>query len=258
MRVPSGIKPDSSRHWINVCIQVDRTNGLVKSSVNGETVATLKFNFTRNFGKLNITAGVPLAEYKTEVSDQFQGLLTNFNIFTLTPHRDIQEMSSSLCSSGSGDYFSWEQMEWIKNGELLESLHIGNTELCGDDHFFSLPLPTTLQWMEARYLCHLLSQGQLAEIRSDEELRSVVELSNPWCYYLWTPYTDHEEEGKFLSVNDGELISQSLPWNAAEEPSTDANYVAAYIRANRSIPTLFSVEKSQQNCAVCNISKVRH
>ena len=221
-------------------------------------MVTLNFNFTRNFGKLNITVGVPIAEYKTEVSAQFLGLLTNINIFTLTPHRDIQTMSSSLCSSsGSGDYLSWEQMEWNQNGEFLEILQLGNAELCGDDIFFSLPLPTTLQWTEARYRCHLLSQGKLAEIRSGEELRSVVELSNPWCYYLWTPYTDQQEEGTFISINDGELISQSLPWNAAEEPSSQANYVAAYIRANRSQPTLFSVEKSHQNCAVCNISKVK-
>ena len=145
MRVPSGIKPDSSRHWINVCIKVDRTNGVVKSSVNGAAVVTLNFNFTRNFGKLNITVGVPIAEYKTEVSAQFLGLLTNINIFTLTPHRDIQTMSSSLCSSsGSGDYLSWEQMEWNQNGEFLEILQLGNAELCGDDIFFSLPLPTTL------------------------------------------------------------------------------------------------------------------
>ena len=81
--------------------------------------------------------------------------------------------------------------------------------------------------------------------------------SNPWCYYLWTPYTDHLEEGKFLSINDGELISESLPWNAAEEPSSQANHVAVYIRANRSQPTLFSVDESHDNCAVCNISKVR-
>ena len=81
--------------------------------------------------------------------------------------------------------------------------------------------------------------------------------SNPVCYYLWTPYTDQEEEGKFLSINDGELISESLPWNAAEEPSSQANHVAVYIRANRSQPTLFSVDESHDNCAVCNISKVR-
>ena len=220
-------------------------------------MVSLKFNFTRNFGKLNITAGVPIAEYRTEVSDQFLGLLTNVNIFSLTPNRDIQQMSSSLCSiSGSGDYLSWEQMDWSRNGEFLEILHLGNDELCGDDSFFSLPLPTTLQWTEARFRCQLLGQGKFAEIRSGEELRSVVELSSPWCYYLWTPYTDQEQEGKFISVNDGELISESLPWNGAEEPSTQANYVAAYIRANRSHPTLFSVEKSQRNCAVCNISKV--
>ena len=76
------------------------------------------------------------------------------------------------------------------------------------------------------------------------------------CYYLWTPYTDQEEEGRFLSINDGELINESLPWNAAEEPSSQANHVAVYIRANRSQPTLFSVDESHDNCAVCNISKV--
>ena len=177
LTVPSGIKPDSSRHWINVCMKVDRTNGVVKSSVNGATVVTRRFNFTRNFGKLNITVGVPIDEYKTEVSHQFLGLLTNVNIFTLTPQRDIQKMSASLCSnSGSGDYLSWEQMEWIKNGEFLETFQLGTAEVCGEDIFFSLPLPTTLQWTEARYRCHLLSQGKLAEIRSREELSSVVEL----------------------------------------------------------------------------------
>ena len=183
LTIPSGIKPDSSHHWINVCMQVDRTNGVVKSSVNGAAVVTIKFNFTRTFGTLNITVGVPIDEYKTEVSDQFLGLLTNVNIFTLTPHRDIRKMSSSLCSSSaSGDYLSWEQMEWIQHGELLEIHHLGTDEMCGADNFLSLPLPTTLRWTEARYRCHLLSQGNLAEIRSGEELSSAVELRERTIY----------------------------------------------------------------------------
>ena len=162
---------------MNVCMKVDRTNGLVKSSVNGAAVVTIKFNFTRNFGKLNITVGVPIDEYKTEVSDQFLGLLTNLNIFTLASPRDIQKMSSSLCStSESGDYLSWEQMEWIRNGEFLEILQMGNDELCSDDDFSSLPLPTNLPWSEARSRCELLSQGKLAEIRNREELSRVVEI----------------------------------------------------------------------------------
>ena len=168
---------------MNVCMKVDRTNGLVKSSVNGAAVVTIKFNFTRNFGKLNITVGVPIDEYKTEVSDQFLGMLTNLNIFTLTSPRDIQKMSSSLCStSESGDYLSWEQMEWIQNGEFLEILQLGTDEMCGGDNFLSLPLPTTLRWTEARYRCHLLSKGNLAEIRSNEELSSVVDIRERTIY----------------------------------------------------------------------------
>ena len=149
----------------------------MKSSVNGGAVVTLLYNFTREFENFNITVGVPIEEFRTEVSAQFFGQLTNLNIFNLKPHHHIQTMSSNLCTnSGQGDFLSWHEMKWIKSGELIEVLDLKTEEMCGNNNYFSLPLPTPLQWSQARYQCQLLSEGKLAETRSEEELRLIVEI----------------------------------------------------------------------------------
>ena len=41
---------------------------------------------------------------------------------------DIQTMTTNLCAL-RGDFLSWDQMDWIKNGDSLEILHIGNTSI---------------------------------------------------------------------------------------------------------------------------------
>ena len=41
---------------------------------------------------------------------------------------DIQRMTTDLCAL-RGDFLSWDQMDWIKNGDSLEILHIGKTSI---------------------------------------------------------------------------------------------------------------------------------
>ena len=39
--VPLDLRPESSQHYIHVCIQIDQGNRVVKSSVNGAPVITI-------------------------------------------------------------------------------------------------------------------------------------------------------------------------------------------------------------------------
>ena len=122
-----------------------------------------------------------------DVHHQYDGLVTNLNIFTDSADLDLRAMSARPCSL-TGSYLAWADMRLSLTG-LARELTIPVSEVCGEEEETSIVLPGPLEFSEANQTCHLIN-GNISEFRVLEDIEK-VERHEMWkeCSYFWTPYS---------------------------------------------------------------------
>ena len=124
-------------------------------------------------------------------SDQYDGLVTNLNIFQYETSLDLQKLSLNLCEV-EGTYLSWNSINFNLNGHvMLRNLSI--SEVCGSVKP-TVMLPTETTIFTANDSCHLLQDGTISEFYSIEELKKLLLLETVDKYlYIWTPYSGQND-----------------------------------------------------------------
>ena len=117
-------------------------------------------------------------------------------------------MSGSPCLY-TGDFLSWADFTWLKEGATPEEINVrGEEEVCGQVGSYNLLLPSLYNWEEANKICSILGNGRVPEIRNTKEFQNYVEISKP-CQAIWTPYSDEGEEGIFVRKSFNPPLSDS-------------------------------------------------
>ena len=230
-------EPKAVKQWVHTCLKYNRSEGIIEASVDGKDTKTLSAPSSGSVENFNITFGKTYKYF----NDFFGGLVTNLNMFNYNNSVDLRTMSANPCLY-PGDFFSWADMTWLKEGDAPREIDLDEEEVCGEEEFYNLALPSEHKWKEANRICTFVGDGKVPEIENTEELQKIVEASSS-CKFIWTPYSDEEEENTFVSLYTG-LPMPSLPWKPGNPNlGTGANAVQIHVASQVLTKQGFKVEK---------------
>ena len=123
-----------------------------------------------------------------DVHHQYDGIVTNLNIFTDSAELDLRAMSASPCSL-TGSYLAWTDLSLSLTG-LARELTLPVSEVCGEmEEEFDIVMPGPLAFGEANQTCHMI-QGNISEFKGVEDIAKVERHDKfEECSYFWTPYS---------------------------------------------------------------------
>ena len=170
--------------WIHLCLDIDIAKSIVKYSLKGEDIKTLKHNNStmKGFSKFDIIIGNQHMKY--------DGYISNLNVFQYDENVDMMTISANPCAY-DGTYLSWKDLNFDLVGDVTV-MHLSGNSVCGSKETdnFNLPLPSTMNFFEAYKLCQYFPGGSISELQNQEDLESLNLLDNyQRCYYYWTPYS---------------------------------------------------------------------
>ena len=247
----------SALEWLHVCVQVDWSLALLNVSVNGEEVSSFQLERELNsqdLRRINMQLGVPPPAMRQKYSYQFLGLITNINIYRDTSSQlDIQKMSSDPCQfAATGDLLAWEDSEWVEQGRHLEQINLEQSEVCGDQTMFNIPLVLKLNWFDANRTCHILNNGTISEMKDLTEVNSITSKLNTKCDFVWSSYVLNETDKQYRSSNTGNSIG-NLSW--FWDGPGNGKFVA--VSMYNSDHWLMDFTYQERFCVSCNVQKRR-
>ena len=245
----------SAREWFHVCLRLDWSLSRVNVSVNGGEMTSLQLERRLNsqdLKRINIQLGVPPPLLRHKYPNQFNGLITNINIYRDTSGElDIQKMSSDPCQfAAAGDLLAWEDTEWVEQGQHLEQTNLQSWEVCGDKNMFNIPLVLKLNWFDANNTCHILNNGTISEMRDLTELNSITSKMTRGCDLIWSPFVFDESKQEFLSTNTGKPVG-NLPW------FWNAPGNGKFLGVDKEDNLLLDFHFTERFCVACNVQKGR-
>ena len=245
----------SARQWFHVCLKMDSSLSLVNVSMNGGPISSLKQErklSSQDLRKIDIHLGVPPPVLRQKYPNQFNGLITNINIYRdSSGELDIQKMSSNPCQfAAAGDLLAWEDTEWEEQGEDLQQINLESSEVCDENNLFSIPLVLKLNWIDANKTCHILNNGTISEMRNSTEVQSITSKMSRGCDLVWTPYVFDEKLQDFGSSNTGEPIGD-LSWYM-NAPSN-----GKFVAVSAEYHFLLDYSATEKLCVACNVQKRR-
>lgn len=245
------------KQWVHTCFNFNRLEGIIDVSVDGSEIKT--FNVQNTTGTapetFNITVGKAQDSRFRYFHQPFDGLVTNINIFNSSSDHDLRNMSASPCLYASqGDFLSWDDITWERDGETVEEITLEEEDICGREKFYNVPLPSVFQWDTANYACSVLGAGSIPQIRNIREMEKLIELTGS-CKFTWTPYSDETEEKSFVNIYTGQSVPD-LPWKEGNPSLGRAGNNVLLFSGENGTSGLADAASHRSACTVCNISKV--
>ena len=242
------------KQWVHTCVNFNRLEGIIDVSVDGSEIETFNVENTTATETFNITVGKVQTGFKY-FGNSFGGLVTNINIFNSSSDHDLRNMSANPCLYAlSGDFLSWEDITWERDGETVEQLRSDEEDICSREKFYNVPLPSKYQWDTAKHACNVLAAGNIPETPDIREMEKLAELTGS-CKFTWIPYSDETEENSFVNIYSGQPMP-ALPWREGN-PNLGRTGNNVLLFSDKSEPIgLTDAAHYRTACAVCNISKV--
>ena len=245
------------RHWLNsfvhVCSELDITNGDVKIAVNGKDPISLNVEDLKKENPVSLenTLMVGHSELINGKPLSYEGFITNFKVIDSTASTsDVQELSQNLCDS-TGTIIN-EGTKWKLNGKVAE-LEEESWIICNKNLTYRLAIPSAMNWYESMDVCRKLSFGNVTEVKDWKDLNYVVSLfSNPTavCEFIWTPYSDENDEGTYINARFGNLASY-MPWEVSEPNGGTDESLVLLSRITKGYSD--NVSTKGPACTVCEI-----
>ena len=189
-----------------------------------------------------------LSEWNSEGKTQFFGDITNIKLFKYENSKDLAEMTRNLCELGDGLVID---IKTFGNVDIVEEK---DWKVCNRNETYKVAVAASMSWKDSMFICSNLGNGNMTELRNEEEVNyisSLFNLEKDSCENVWTPITDVAEEGKYKSSITGDF-STFLPWEPSEpNGETDENFVLLRLSSLRyfdNIPTII-----KPVCTVCEV-----
>ena len=148
---------------------------------------------------------------------QSSNKLTKVEIFSFAlAVEKMMEYTKGKGCGDSGDYLSWEEMQWNFHGSAKIE-HMEAEEVCTVQpfNFFN----TGFEWKPCMHLCENLGGSRVPPMNSLDQLEGVYsflrerEISQ---YNVWVPFYDEQKEGEWRDFFDHQVINYTPPWDTAE------------------------------------------
>ena len=242
--------PHWMNSWIYVCIQADTSSGNFSVLVNEElplffNEVELTLLTPKNLkGKLFI--GKSDDNYGQR---QYKGEVANLNIYS--GFRNDLNLLENPCEH-DGDLVN-KDTTWEVVGDVEERSEESRS-VCKKEEIYRVAIPAKITWNSAVDMCHKLGGGNITESNNERDINHLVSLIdklNSSCEYMWTPLSDKDVEGEFLSSVNGQL-AKYLPW-ASDEPNggDEQNHVVFDIKSK----LLQDKHELKKYCSACDLHK---
>ena len=121
---------------------------------------------------------------------------------------DYEEISTAIVP--------WWEMVWQVSGDSVSQVQVEAETVCSQSDVHSVLLPALLTFDEALAACDKLGEAALREPREPGHLANLSSWYGPSvlsCQHVWTPYSDHRQEGVFVNQNTGQIIRQVMGYS---------------------------------------------
>ena len=236
-------------YWYHVCLQVDTPRNQITAVVNGKLVGTANGGMTNSPTTLQMAIGKWKSREKTgKKEEQFEGSVTNIQLFSISPHQNITKLSSDPCGL-VGDLLAWRSEDWRVEGERWLLVEEVEESVCDEGTNYTVAIPVEMGINEALDICrkklnnsYIPYQNTLESVKKYGAWYSNI--TGGACSSVWTPFSDEKNEGNFVNMNNG--LEANLFWTKTQpNGGRDQNYVVM-----SSLSHLYT-DVQQQAFAVC-------
>ena len=162
---------------------------------------------------------------------------------------DIKEVTKNLCIFREN---LWADSQWLTYGKIEETV-ADEGDVCRQSRTYQISAPINMSWIEGIETCRKLGSGKMTEIQDQDHLdytvRRFINLKDQ-CEAIWTPLTDENVEGRFVSEITGELAG-FLPWDTLEPDGFEQqNYIIIQVATKKYKDWSGSYHKA---CVACDL-----
>lgn len=254
-QLPVSFQRPWTHFWRHICLDIDTVSGNCTVSVNGGEASTVTVQdiLTHKPDFLKLSIGI--VQYAGMDLKQFHGAVTNVNLFHNHGEKSVKEMSENPCLfAASADLLAWSDMDWRTEGNFISQTEEDDGTVCERQETYRVALPVKMTWMEADQTCQNLGHGQITQTLNQTELVEFVtwiERNLGVCGDIWTPVTDKEEEGFYISVTNGEIVEDLTWWRGEPNGGHFENYISIQTRSNMS--AYRDLPGDSLNCVSCTL-----
>ena len=244
--------------WYHICLDIDTTKNTIDAAINGEVVGQgIDMGEGMGKGKPDLLKGnMVVGKWNyifTGEDEQFSGSVTNLAFFGIkTDQEGLATLTEDLCQA-PGALLSWRDIKWKVEGGVIE-LETSSGEVCNQVMSYSLLITEPIGQEAAVATCGKLGHGRMVEATTKEEasqLVSWVETKKASCSSIWTPFSDQEVEGTFVSIENGEEPSD-IAWRPGQ-PSGGSTENS--LRIDTKSKLLEDAREVDGDCFVCKIKR---
>ena len=181
--------------------------------------------------------------------------MTNINFY----HHglDIVDLTKNICDR-PGSMYTWSEMRFEAAGNARVE-QVSEENICVKNNSLTaiIALPQQMSFLEANFTCKRLVKGTIMDLKTADDLEVIRSLGQDGrCLCYWTPYSDEEQEGSFISVNDNQTLPELLTWYPGDpNQGAEANFAAVSGPLDAAPLMLMDAQNSRQCCVVCSFQQ---
>ena len=196
------------KFWTHICADIDTVTGNIAVSMDGRPII-IKMSEKLKTGKPeNLDQKLEIGITDSDVTNggrrQFDGSFSNLNFYLHDKTTSLEELSKEPCKT-EGNYLSWSEMTFRKNGEGIFESEGNKREVCGVlPDLYKVLLPGKMSWSQANFLCKFSGNGWITDVQNEEDLNRVsswIRNVSDSCPLIWLPLSDKRKEGVWENTN---------------------------------------------------------
>ena len=210
------------KFWTHICADVDTVTGNIAVSMDGRPTITKSSEKLKTRKPENLDQKLEIGITDSDVTNggrrQFEGSFSNLNFYLHDESTNLEELSKEPCKS-EGNYLSWSEMTFRKNGEGIFESKGNKREVCAVlPDLYKVLLPGEMYWSQANFLCKFSGNGWITDIHNEEDLKRVsswIRNVSDTCPLIWLPLSDERNEGIWENTNSNR-VSKYLRWSEGQ------------------------------------------
>ena len=210
------------KFWTHICADIDTVTGNIAVSMDGRPIISKSSGKLKTGKPENLEQKLDIGITDSDVTNggrrQFAGSFSNLNFYRHDKSRSLEELSKDPCKT-EGNYISWSEMTFRKNGEEIFESEGNKREVCAVlPDLYKVLLPGKMHWSQANFLCKFAGNGWITDVRNDEDLQRVsswIRIASDLCPLIWLPLSDQRNEGIWENTNSNS-VAKYLRWSEGQ------------------------------------------
>ena len=210
------------KFWTHMCADIDTVTGNITVSMDGRPIITKSSEKLKTGKPENLDQKLEIGITDSDVTNggrrQFDGSFSNLNFYLHDESTSLEELSKEPCKT-EGNYLSWSEMTFRKNGDGIFESEGNKREVCAVlPDLYKVLLPGKMHWSQANFLCKFAGNGWITDVQNDEDLQRVsswIRNASDSCPLIWLPLSDQRNEGVWENTNS-KSVSKYLRWSEGQ------------------------------------------